>query len=1050
MGHHKQFISIVTSVLLLLFVTLNYCSADKSNRRIRRNPIYTTNTTPLQYSIFTKDQIIPESIRTLISEGYRNTPESLLAALKALSSKYPNQAETFTIGESYGKSPIVGLRVGSPTKKPHDMNPAVVVLGGIHGDHALGHELSLYLATFLLDGYDKNVDSKIKRLVDSVDLYIIPTLNPDGFSIAKEGDCHSSKKQSGRQNMAGVDLDADYQFHNYNDISAVLANNNLQPENKALVNWLIVNGKRVNMFMILRTGLTGITYPFDEIANQITETTYKDHGSSFAANPAPDRELFEYIGHHIYYKYQPEPIDSRCTPLANNNTVVDGAQVGSIYGTLSDFLHRYFNIFPLNIHLDCCKYPDRVKLESSWLQHASSLFSLISSSRLGIYGAVTDKITKKPIPRAIISIGPRMKNITSLETGEYWRPFAPNSQVDLTVYASDYKMYRTQVTGASLDESSGLVDAVKLDIELEPLDQSQSTESKHIDDSSSGDEALSNKNESRTPYSDLPPTSILKPAILFDQNDDRIMKLDFKTPVQLNKHHNYVEMTALLHDLNKKYPKLTRLYDIGTSVMKRKLWVLEISTRPGVHELLKPEFRYIGNMHGNEVVGRELLLLLSRLMLENYGSDKLVTAMINSTRIHIMPSMNPDGYERSFEGDCESETGRPNAHGVDLNRNFPDRIEADASLEIEPEVRAIMHWSKEYPFVLGANLHGGSVVANYPYDGNNDHKDKYEKSPDDDLFVHLAKTYSYNHPTMYQGNHCFDICGDNRASLLNERFTDGITNGANWYVLYGGIQDWVYLNTNCFSITLELGCRKYPYAKDMHVYWEGNKKPLIKYMLEIHRGIYGMVNDQSGKPIDGARIQVRNIGHDVFSVSSGDYWRLLVPGEYFVTVSKKGYRASHRTVTVGKYGSPAQRVDFTLSSGPKELLMDLDGQALKNEDNSLPNPAVSNNATMLKDTAKLSVGSEDSSYMMALCFIIVLPSIMLLVYIFGLTNNKRYPYRFGFSKLATSTADDLDDDNDEINEGTQFMSRSVRATKLTATRDSDSEDELYNVDSWNK
>jgi carboxypeptidase D len=96
--------------------------------------------------------------------------------------------------------------------------------------------------------------------------------------------------------------------------------------------------------------------------------------------------------------------------------------------------------------------------------------------------------------------------------------------------------------------------------------------------------------------------------------------------------------------------------------------------------------------------------------------------------------MNPDGYEK---------TERFNAHGVDLNRNFPDQFETkEQHFTREAETLAVMKWVQSYPFVLSANLHGGSLVANYPFDDTKQQKGGYSKSPDDDVFKHVSLTYS--------------------------------------------------------------------------------------------------------------------------------------------------------------------------------------------------------------------------------------------------------------------------------------------------------------------
>lgn len=61
---------------------------------------------------------------------------------------------------------------------------------------------------------------------------------------------------------------------------------------------------------------------------------------------------------------------------------------------------------------------------------------------------------------------------------------------------------------------------------------------------------------------------------------------------------------------------------------------------------------------------------------------------------------------------------RYNKNGVDLNRNFPDAFDGNNQPR-QKEVTAIMNWLNTETFVLSANLHGGAVVASYPYDNSN-------------------------------------------------------------------------------------------------------------------------------------------------------------------------------------------------------------------------------------------------------------------------------------------------------------------------------------------
>ena len=260
--------------------------------------------------------------------------------------------------------------------------------------------------------------------------------------------------------------------------------------------------------------------------------------------------------------------------------------------------------------------------------------------------------------------------------------------------------------------------------------------------------------------------------------------------------------------------------------------------------------------------------------------------------------MNPDGFDRGKEGACSGanyKTGRYNEGNVDLNRNFPTWADVNMTRQQlfegrEPETQAMMKLILEHPWVLSANFHDGAVVASYPFDdyGGQKQQTGISATPDHAFFQHLALTYANNHQTMRDPSVC-----------TRWYFQDGITNGADWYPLYGGMQDFNYLYSNDFEITLELSCCKYPRRYYLNKEWERNRDSMMEYLHQVHRGVKGLVSttlegasvggtDGSPAPLSNAVITVRDedrgvqLGKNVTSSSRGEFWRLLMPGNYTI------------------------------------------------------------------------------------------------------------------------------------------------------------------------
>ncbi|CAN2049180.1 Peptidase M14 carboxypeptidase A domain-containing protein [Candidatus Magnetomoraceae bacterium gMMP-1] len=362
-------------------------------------------------------------------------------------------------------------------------------------------------------------------------------------------------------------------------------------------------------------------------------------------------------------------------------------------------------------------------------------------------------------------------------------------------------------------------------------------------------------------------------------------------------YHSYSELTAELKDIEAAYPKICKLHNIGKSFEGSELWFMKISDNVEKEED-EPELKYISTMHGDEPVGMELCLNLIRLLAEEYGKDDQIIKLVNEIEIWIMPLMNPDGYAYQ---------SRYNQQGKDLNRNFPDRIsDADNSPDGRAiETQHIMNWGFSHSPVLAANFHTGALVVNYPYDSDPDYRATYSATPDDNLFIRLSLAYSSLNSKMFASN----------------IFPQGITNGMEWYLIYGGMQDWNYVWMGCNEVTIELCDIKWPDFSEISTIWADNKESMLNYMEWSLKGVRGIVIDaKTNKPLDAA-ISVQGIEHDTRTDPDiGDYHRILLSGTYSLTFSANGYSPETVEIIVDDTKEAARLdIQLTLKTNDPEI-----------------------------------------------------------------------------------------------------------------------------------
>ena len=343
----------------------------------------------------------------------------------------------------------------------------------------------------------------------------------------------------------------------------------------------------------------------------------------------------------------------------------------------------------------------------------------------------------------------------------------------------------------------------------------------------------------------------------------------------------YEAYESMMYAFATNHPDKCEIIELGTLPSNRKLLIAHINNGSGAG---KPKFLYTSTIHGDETTGWMLMLRWIDYLLENPTLPECAN-ILNNIDLYVGPNTNPDGTYHGGNNTVNGAT-RYNANGVDMNRNYADP-HGSAHPDGNPyaqETEWMMQFAQDNNFVMGANYHGGAEVMNYPWDNT------HTLHADDQWWQLVSLEY-------------VSLCRQVSSNYMTDTYSNGITNGAAWYMIGGGRQDYMNGYAECREETIECSSTKCPSGSQMPNFWNINKNSIFAYANQVLYGIHGTVVDAESKaPIGGATVTL--VGHDdqystvSTQLPNGDFHRPVKAGTYNVRITKNGYEPYETQVTV--------------------------------------------------------------------------------------------------------------------------------------------------------
>lgn len=160
-------------------------------------------------------------IQTALASGKFHSFDATVSEFKALAAAHPDLARYVKLGSSFEGRDIFALKISRDAAVDDASKPDVLITGNYHAREWISVESPVYIANRLVNEYA--TDDSIKYLVDHLQVWIVPIVNPDGLAYTQNANDSSDSVRLWRKNRrpislggcvttVGVDLNRNYNY----------------------------------------------------------------------------------------------------------------------------------------------------------------------------------------------------------------------------------------------------------------------------------------------------------------------------------------------------------------------------------------------------------------------------------------------------------------------------------------------------------------------------------------------------------------------------------------------------------------------------------------------------------------------------------------------------------------------------------------------------------------------------------------------------------------------------------------------------------------------